>query len=965
MSGANRENAKELFIKALEKEPAERKAFLEETCGEDEALKKRVQELLKAHEVASGFLAEPYGKAEKASSRTDPANAMEGRQIGEFRIKRWIASGGMGTVYEAEQIPLNRTVALKVLPSHLSYSETAILKFRREAEAGGRQHHPGIVAIYAVGEHEGIHYIAQELVEGGRNLHDRLMEIRDRELQPPDYFRESAEIVAHVADALEHAHESGVIHRDIKPSNILLTGEGTPKVTDFGLAKVEDALALSRTGELAGTPYYMSPEQAMSRPSGIDKRTDIYSLGATLYEMLTLKYPFEGKTSQEVLRQILHVDPKDPHGINARVPRDLSLICLKAMEKSPGRRYQSMREFSEDLRRFLNGEVIHAKPAGLSTKVMKRVKRNPVISAAAGVALLAFVGFLAYVLFVSYPNIRQERDLANAEKNRAVAAEAKAERERTKAEEQARIAEERYNQVIRLSDVKELDNLEAEAKKLWPAYPENVERLELWLTRANKLLGRLDDHRLNLEALQARALPYDEEAKQKDREAYPYWKVFVQLEKTREKLAKRIASIEGERESRDPPENLEALKKELSKVDQQIELMGQEIDRYKTWSFASMEERWQHDALFGLVSGLERWLKPDGGTLKSMQGRYDFASTIYEKTCTEYQEEWDQTIASIADPNECPKYRGLAIEPRVGLVPIGRDFASGLWEFAHLQSGEIPERDKEGRLMLTEETGLVFILIPGDSFEMGARPPSDEYPLGSPNVDPDVDPDIWLNEGPVHEVTLQPFFLSKYEMTQGQWLRFKGKNPSFYAPGEKFGDKTVSLLNPVEQVSWLDCGNLLFHMKLRFPSESEWEYAARAGTTTIWWTGNDKLSLQGAANVADLYCMNNDGPSTWSYEEELDDGYTIHAPVGSFLPNPFGLHDMHGNLMEWCQDISGRYEVTPIDGSAYQTSGSPRKIMRGGDWAHTTRSCRSANRGNQDWQYKINWLGLRPAASLE
>ena len=191
------------------------------------------------------------------------------------------------------------------------------------------------------------------------------------------YFREVAQLIAEIADALQHAHDAGVIHRDIKPSNIVLTKEGQPKVTDFGLAKIEDALALSRTGEFAGTPYYMSPEQAMSRRMGIDKRTDIYSLGATLYEMLTLKRPFEGETSQEVLKKILLQEPVDPRKVKPGVPRDLAVICLKAMEKDPARRYQSMKELGEDLRRYLAGDVILAKPAGPAARAMKRVSGIP------------------------------------------------------------------------------------------------------------------------------------------------------------------------------------------------------------------------------------------------------------------------------------------------------------------------------------------------------------------------------------------------------------------------------------------------------------------------------------------------------------------------------------------------------------------------------------------------------------
>ena len=267
------------------------------------------------------------------------------------------------------------------------------------------------MAIHAVGKHEGVHYIAQELVPGGRSLVDWLDDRRKGGELPRGYFREVAGIMIQVAEALEHTHASGVIHRDVKPSNILMTPEGRAKVTDFGLARVEDALALSRTGDFSGTPFYMSPEQAASRRIGIDHRTDIFSLGVTLYEMLTLERPFQGETSQEVLRKILLHDPRDPRKANPCVPRDLAVICLKAMEKRPEERYGSMREFADDLGRFLSGDVIRARKAGVAARGMRIVRRNPILSGAVGVAMLALVSLVLYVLW-SYPQVIEERNRA-------------------------------------------------------------------------------------------------------------------------------------------------------------------------------------------------------------------------------------------------------------------------------------------------------------------------------------------------------------------------------------------------------------------------------------------------------------------------------------------------------------------------------------------------------------------------
>jgi len=320
-----------------------------------------------------------------------------GKILGDFRVVREIGSGGMGTVYEAEQISLKRRVALKVLPPHLSFSDRAVGKFHREAEAGGRQSHPGIVAVFAVGEHEGVHFIAQELVDKGTTLADKLDEIDTDGEQPSGYFVDVAGLFADIADALEHAHRSGVVHRDVKPSNILLTSDGRPKITDFGLAKIEDALALSRSGEFSGTPYYMSPEQATSKRIGIDHRTDIFSLGVTLYETLTLKRPFEGETREAVLKKILFTDPCDPHKADQRVPRELSVICIKAMEKEVENRFQTMGEFSADLKRFATGRKIVTCGAGVVTRAFRRIRRHPVASASIAAAI-ATVTLLALLL---------------------------------------------------------------------------------------------------------------------------------------------------------------------------------------------------------------------------------------------------------------------------------------------------------------------------------------------------------------------------------------------------------------------------------------------------------------------------------------------------------------------------------------------------------------------------------------
>lgn len=346
------------------------------------------------------------------SDKADGRDASSHRILGDFRIIREIGSGGMARVFEAEQLSLRRRVALKVLPPHLSFSERVVKRFHREAEAGGRQNHPGIVTVYEMGEYDGVQYIAQELVKNGRTLAQHLEEFKSPEDLPRGYFHKTALLIADVADALEDAHSRGVTHSDVKPSNILITPAGRPKVVDFGFARVEDALALSQSGEISGTPYYMSPEQAEGRRKEIDHRTDIYSLGVTLYEALSLERPFDGDVSQEVIKKILLHEPCNPRRTNPRVHTDLAVICLKAMEKDPNHRYQTMAEMSQDLRRYIAGEPIMARPAGWIRRSCKWIRRHRLRSLAGTAVLIALVSVavLAYAMTKQY-----QEDLAIAQ----------------------------------------------------------------------------------------------------------------------------------------------------------------------------------------------------------------------------------------------------------------------------------------------------------------------------------------------------------------------------------------------------------------------------------------------------------------------------------------------------------------------------------------------------------------------
>src|SRR5215831_17327215 len=290
--------------------------------------------------------------------------------FGDYELLEEIGRGGQGIVYRARQKSLNRTVALKVIGLGNWATEAHVKRFRREAEAAASLEHPGIVPIHEVGERDGQCYFSMKFVEGGQL--DEV--VRDT----PMSLRQSAELVAKVARTVHYAHEHGILHRDIKPGNILLDKNGEPHLTDFGLARLLDTeSSVTRTLEVLGTPSYMAPEQAAGETTKLSKATDVYGLGAVLYQLLTGQPPFAGGTTYETIRLLRDTEPRQPRLLNPKVDRDLSTICFKCLEKDPQRRYSSALALAEDLEHWSKHEPIQAKPSGVFTHTRKWVRRNP------------------------------------------------------------------------------------------------------------------------------------------------------------------------------------------------------------------------------------------------------------------------------------------------------------------------------------------------------------------------------------------------------------------------------------------------------------------------------------------------------------------------------------------------------------------------------------------------------------
>jgi formylglycine-generating enzyme required for sulfatase activity len=888
---------------------SEREAFLEEACAGDGALLREVVELLAMDEdtgdpgigVRLPWLA--VVDIDRLLERFSAHRPPESR----YRVGAEVARGGMGTIFHARDVDLCRDLAMKVVLDRSAVGDppsSMLARFIEEAQVTGQLEHPGVVPVHELGvDEQGRLYFTMRLIRGC-DLREVLQLVRERR---DGWTRMRAlDVILRVCETMAFAHSKGVIHRDLKPGNVMVGRFGEVYVMDWGLAKVTASggpaasspgavqeasivrvdlgggldreasdTPVTLVGTVMGTPAYMPPEQARGELHRVDHRADIYALGAILYHLVTGEMPYaagtSGNTRDSVLARVVAGPPARVRELAKDVATELEAICEKAMAREPDERYAAMEDVANDLRAYMENRVVQAHATGGWIEARKWVQRNSALAYALASALaLLVIGLVVSILLYH----RSEGETAK---------------------------------VLRLADVKRLQELEAQADRLWPPYPEQIADMRSWLGRAQQLVSKLDLHRDRLVSMRMKAL------------------------------------------------------------DAGIEELGSTEDVLRTWRFATKEEQWQHDVLVELIVDLERLgrsLEADEGTAIGGEWgvgrRLAFALELERSFAAGGSDTvaWEQALPAIREA-----YAGLDIPPQMGLRPIGPDPASGLWEFAHLMTGEPAERDGEGRLILTERTGVVLVLVPGGSFWMGA---SDEP--GSRNYDPAAQAD----EGPLHQVDLSPFFISKYEMTQGQWKRFVGSNPSYYGPDGSWdpawlrSHSAPSLLLPVDSVSSETCLTWLPRMGLSLPSEAQWEYAARAGSDTPWWTGRDKETLAGAANLADEYAQRH-GAGEWIGNEAWDDGATVAAPIGTYAANAFGLHEVHGNLWEWCLDCydpAFYYASSRLDPVA-PCNGTTSRVPRGGSFRLAASYARSANRPGTTPTYAGYTIGIRAARPIE
>ncbi|MFT4539773.1 MAG: sulfatase activating formylglycine-generating enzyme, partial [Planctomycetota bacterium] len=346
------------------------------------------------------------------------------------------------------------------------------------------------------------------------------------------------------------------------------------------------------------------------------------------------------------------------------------------------------------------------------------------------------------------------------------------------------------------------------------------------------------------------------------------------------------------------------------------------------------------------------------GHLALMEARLKLNATAYQGSIIDAHSEWDEAIQSVSDPAECPLYEGLLITPQLGLVPLGRCTSTGLWEFAHLPTGKPATFEPDLGGLLDPDSGLVLVLIPSAEFLMGAQSHSADYP----NYDPSCED--W--EKCLLFTQLDPFFISKYEMTGEQWLAIRGAHQPFYTPPyTSYGDSDADC-HPVESLSWNQALLECLGMGLDLPSEARWEWAARGGTTTPWFSGADPESLLGFANLGDNF-LSQSRSSQWGREDWLNDGHVIHSRVGSYLPNGYGLHDIHGNVGELTKDSRPNYQSVDrsSSGDGLWHEKRFRTVVRGGSFSLGAKDCRITARRAIDHSVRSDDIGLRPCRDID
>jgi formylglycine-generating enzyme required for sulfatase activity/serine/threonine protein kinase len=750
--------------------------------------------------------------------------------INRYRLDQKVAAGGFAQVWKGYDLELLRTVAVKMpKPSHIG----AVDSFMAEARRVARLKHPGIVPVHDVGKDGDDFFIVSEFVEDG-SLGDRLKQGPI----PPD---QSCRWLAEIADALDYAHKNGVIHRDIKPANILIDHHGRALLADFGIA-----LSANKTGQFApsiGTLAYMSPEQLEGKP--LDPRSDVYSVGVLLCQLLTGKLPYDARDTNSLRKEIVSGAIR-LSGSGEKMTPELRGICLKCLAHDPKERYATAKDLANDLR---------------SVQPIKSHRTALVISGIAVLVTLLSVPFVWNLFFKTKEEGPQPVPVATPNPtNKAKADEALARGKRLFDEKKYEVA------IVEFTEAVNADGGRAEPYHRRALCRVNLQRYE---------------------------------------DALPDFVKAVELDPSNPEICKHHSLALS---------NLSRWDEAIAVLEAALKLSPADPTEYHDLAARNYSNRAKGNAEAGrwdlALPDLSAAIRhdPNPAIYHRQRGAARFNLKQFEPAVADF------TAAIEREPKEPSYYqfRGEAYKALGKPKEADADFE---------QARRLANPQSKRPDPITNSIGMVLVHIPAGEFLMGT---------------PENDPSKAWDEIP-HRVRIsKPFLMGKYEVTQGQYLKVKGKNPSYFA---KLPNPEQQ---PVEQVSWDDavafCRALselpdekAAGRSYRLPTEAEWEYACRAGTTTAYYFGNDPNDLSKYA----LFGGHKAG--VWATQK-----------VGIKLPNAWGLHDMHGNVWEWCADEYGPYRVETEVVDPQGPDKGVGKVARGGSWDYGAVKCRSAQRYGGD-----------------
>ncbi len=878
--------AQKLFLVASELPPESRAEYLDRECAGAET-RELVEGMLSVEDSGQNFLdRSPFAVGSASENQRTRIRKLVKRSSSDDRIEveKEIAQGGMGTILRVRDTELQRTLAMKVMRGQsganssgdvTGVSEEVVARFLAEAEVTGQLVHPGVVPVHELGvDSEGRIYFTMPLV-GGRTLSDVFTLVHDA--SSAWTVTRALGVLHKVCETMAFAHDAGVVHRDLKPANVMVGEYGEVYVMDWGLARscgdaglpgdeIEASPAVgdresgfvTRVGAVLGTPFYMSPEQALGKIDDIGAAADVYAIGAMLYHLLAGAAPYGDSTCADQALAELRVRAPQPVGdIATGVAPELIAICERAMARQPEDRYSGMAEFASDVQAYLEGRVVRAHRTGAWVELRKWVGRNRLVATAASFAIVT-------VLIGSIGVAAAERRSADSARRAAA-----------------------------LQESFLLFHLEEEALTLWPAVREKVPAMQEWLATVDRVLRNID---------------------------------------------KAIDGIAGDGETR------------LAR------------QRSMRASVARIEN-----------------------IVEDVRGRVEFAARVETMSITgiEAREAWANAIQAIETSsvyNPDPD-RPFHLTAQIGLFPLGENPKTRLWEFWHVATGDRPVENPDwnsewgspesdgspNRWDLHEwgangkpahasnppvtGTGMVFVLVPGHP----------DFPLGAQGDTPGVDNNydstyqrasVEMPAGTYESILpkryeVSPYFISKYEMTQGLWRRCFTTNPSVVFPGRsRVSGTVVGWLHPVNYLDGEEAIVRLGQLGLNVPTEEEWEYATRGGTLSQWWSGDTPDTLRWAANTR------------WRFDHDRGTG-----AVGQLRANPYGLHDVNGNVGEICFPRAAYVAAFKRVGAKVEPYSMA--IYRGGSYAVRPMFATSAAGLMRPFGQSQETVGVRPVRHLD